>query len=248
MSNLPPPGWYPDPWSPATVRWFDGADWTGQVAPVAAGGYGERYDGLKGASTAKWGGTAFLVRGALVAIQLTLMPVFIASIWESFGDALADPANSESLDTVDAAFIGTISQITSLLLYGCLAALCVWSFRATKNARLLGLRTQFSPGWAVGGWLIPLANLVMPYLVARDLFPEGHPARRDAATWWTLEISAVVLGIVAYGVAIFASTGPGVVVGALAGVLALVAGFLGARLTRSAKQCHTERARTLGLT
>ena len=28
-----PPGWYPDPWSPATVRWWSGIDWTPYTAP-----------------------------------------------------------------------------------------------------------------------------------------------------------------------------------------------------------------------
>lgn len=248
MSNLPPPGWYPDPWSPGVVRWFDGADWTDRAAPVAmAGGYGDRYDSTKATSTTKWAGTAFLARGALLGVQLTLMPAFIADLWDSFGDALADPTTSDRIDNADLAFISLISQVTSLLLYGCIAALCVWSFRATKNARMLGLQTQFSPGWAVGGWLIPLANLVMPYLVVRDVFPEGHHARRDAATWWALEVAAIVIGTIAYVVAIAASSGPGVVIGAVAGTSALIAGFLGARLARSAKQCHIERARSMGL-
>lgn len=29
---LPAPGWYPDPWDPARVRWWDGEEWTGYAA------------------------------------------------------------------------------------------------------------------------------------------------------------------------------------------------------------------------
>jgi hypothetical protein len=44
-----------------------------------------------------------------------------------------------------------------------LAALFItWQYRHAKNARLLGQQGGLGPGWAVGGWFIPLANFVLP--------------------------------------------------------------------------------------
>jgi hypothetical protein len=33
MSGSIPAGWYPDPQDPATIRWWDGAQWTSHVQP-----------------------------------------------------------------------------------------------------------------------------------------------------------------------------------------------------------------------
>jgi hypothetical protein len=33
-TETPPPGWYPDPGQPASVRWWDGATWTAYSSPA----------------------------------------------------------------------------------------------------------------------------------------------------------------------------------------------------------------------
>jgi hypothetical protein len=66
----------------------------------------------------------------------------------------------------------------SVLLVLILAVLVIiWTFRAMKNNEALG-RTdaRFKPGWGIAGWLIPLANLVIPVLILQDLW-RGSDAR-----------------------------------------------------------------------
>jgi hypothetical protein len=71
----------------------------------------------------------------------------------------------------------------------------LWQHRAHENLRALGVGgLSYSPGWAVGWWFIPIANLVLPYLVMLELWrasePKGTPGwlrERIAALlplWW----------------------------------------------------------------
>jgi hypothetical protein len=70
------------------------------------------------------------------------------------------------------------------------------------NAMALGasyLKFDFSPGWSVGYYFVPFANLVAPYRALKEAFQASHPEFRPARqrlewvsapkflpVWWTL--------------------------------------------------------------
>ena len=46
-----------------------------------------------------------------------------------------------------------------------------WFWAARANAEAYGQsHGTLSPGWAIGGWFIPVASLVLPCIVARDIY------------------------------------------------------------------------------
>ena len=52
----------------------------------------------------------------------------------------------------------------------------IWIYRAYKNlSPLMARNLEHTPGWAVGWWFIPFANLVKPFQVVRELFNESDP-------------------------------------------------------------------------
>lgn len=52
----------------------------------------------------------------------------------------------------------------------------MWLYRSYTNLPALRSdNTEFSPGWAVGWWFIPFANLVKPFQAVRTLWSESDP-------------------------------------------------------------------------
>ena len=52
----------------------------------------------------------------------------------------------------------------------------IWLHRAHSNLGALRAENlEFTPGWAVGWWFIPFANLVKPYQAVREVWAESDP-------------------------------------------------------------------------
>lgn len=73
-----------------------------------------------------------------------------------------------------------------------------WEHRIARNAVRLDETCSYTPGWAVGWWFIPLANLVVPYRVLRELW---RASGRDRSTgpaymgaWWGCYVGQLLLG------------------------------------------------------
>ena len=68
----------------------------------------------------------------------------------------------------------------------------IWIYRANYNARQLGAEgMEFTPGWAVGWYFVPLANLWMPYMAMKEIWKaSAAPAnwqdqpRGSILPWW----------------------------------------------------------------
>lgn len=99
--------------------------------------------------------------------------------------------------------IGLVAILNLLLFVGTIVFFLVWEYRAFSNLPALQSRHQeFSPGWAVGWWFVPFANLVKPYQAMSELWNESDPdfdlelgflsssssAPRIINWWWALFI------------------------------------------------------------
>ena len=97
--------------------------------------------------------------------------------------------------------IGGLFYLLSILV--CIVLFCVFSYRATKNVHLFGEDIDMKPGWAVGWYFIPFANLFKPYQAMTEMwtgsfasgtfstntsdFSDGNPKWAPPKTlpiWW----------------------------------------------------------------
>jgi len=70
---------------------------------------------------------------------------------------------------------------------------CIWLNRANKNARALGAQDmQFTPGWSVGYFFIPIVNVYRPYQAVTEVLRASDPdARPFSEKPWQRSAAAI---------------------------------------------------------
>jgi uncharacterized protein DUF4328 len=141
---------------------------------------------------AQWTIVLLAIVAVLAAVDLGFWAAHIGNL-HRLDQGLASVAQARDSEDGAAAVFGFFV----LAIVPTAIAWLLWQYRAHANLRALGAANlAYSPGWAVGWWLIPFANIVLPYLTVRELWKASHPdagaidwkARGGAAivgVWWT---------------------------------------------------------------
>jgi len=103
---------------------------------------------------------------------------------------------------------------------------CIWIYRANYNARQLGAADmQFTPGWAVGWYFIPIANLWKPYQAMREIWQasaspahwQQQPRGSVLPLWWTFFLLSNFLGNASFRLSLRARTVPDLILAGTVG-------------------------------
>ena len=79
-----------------------------------------------------------------------------------------------------------------------------WIYRASVNAHATGAEMTITPGWAVGWYFVPIANLFKPFQAMKEIWLASHyqPLYETAppllSAWWALWIVSNVLGNISF--------------------------------------------------
>jgi hypothetical protein len=100
---------------------------------------------------------------------------------------VTDPAPGgnpeEALESMRLVELGLLG-VENLLTFVAMITFLVWIHRVFVAIRQSGGTTSWSPGWAVGGWFVPLANAVIPWLTVRDALESLGKPTVLAGAWW----------------------------------------------------------------
>ncbi|MEU5719185.1 DUF4328 domain-containing protein [Streptomyces sp. NPDC020403] len=152
---------------------------------------------------------------------------------------------------------GRAGSLQAVALLGTAVVFIVWFHRVRRNAEVFdaGLQ-QMKPGWAIGGWFVPIGNFWLPRRVAGDVWsasttPNPDGSWRPVSTaplnlWWAAWVLSLLFGRFASG-RYAAADGPqevkdaaGLVVAA--DVLDILAAVLAIVFVRTLTRMQGERA------
>jgi hypothetical protein len=189
-----PPGWHPDPWAAAALRYWDGQQWTGHVSgmpgasapaalPVAVPQIAEERTASRWAKVGlAWAGPAVAVGSIGVAFWVH----WVADHWDELtreGSSTNQSGNSGAAIVIQLALVVMVVGAVLFLL---------WFYRSATLASRTGLSARRRPGLATASFFIPVLNLWWPYQSTLDLLPEHHPARHLVRRWWLLWIGCMI--------------------------------------------------------
>ena len=174
----PPPGYYAEGTAPQPPG-----------GPPAAHGPPAQWRSLRGITTAlTWLFVAHIVFTALLIIGV-FNHLRVLNDNES-GGLVFDTKSVNDANAFPASMI-ILSGFVGLAIF---VLLVIWLYRAAKNNEALGRQNpRLGPGWAIGGWFIPLANLVIPFIIMDDVWRGADPsiARGDPGWRRTSTLGAI---------------------------------------------------------
>ena len=167
--------------------------WSPQAVPRPEGSW--RSPGYRQAGTRAQFAIFFLALSAVAAaLTAVLGGILVVQLSDFRSGSVSGTDIAQTLDLLDAAY-----GLGALLVLATAFAFLAWLSRAIDNAPPLGAGTpETSPAASIGWWFVPIANLVMPYRIVRDLLdrlavPWLQPGRVAVLSWWLLFIVGYLL-------------------------------------------------------
>ncbi|MEQ1604014.1 MAG: DUF4328 domain-containing protein [Pyrinomonadaceae bacterium] len=123
--------------------------------------------------------------GVVTCINLGLIAALgvlavIGSSWRLISPDSSIELGDSAMHPADV-IIGLAALFQFGLRFTCAVVFFFWLHRVYNNLPVIGSRNlEFSPGWAVGWWFIPFANLIQPFKIVKELYIESRNRANEA--------------------------------------------------------------------
>lgn len=140
----------------------------------------------------------WLARLTIIALILGIV-LSLAAILASFlqtssvTEAMTGAEITEDELTGGDLFRGTVAILHFLVFIATAVLFSMWIYRASRNLRALGIPKQtleYSPGWAVGSFFVPILNLFVPFRAVKEIWVKSDP-NLDSAINFSPQGSAI---------------------------------------------------------
>jgi len=192
---------------------------------------------------------ARIVKNLLIVGFAVTVALLAGEIGEINGDivlANPDPSPMESL-YLAVLLANTLVSLTTVVIFA------MWIYRAAANIIAAGIAGfDFTPGWAVGWYFIPFANLVQPFRAMRQIWNASDAGGSDLdrgdpflTLWWTVWLASNIAANISIQMSFRATSAEMVnaslYLGALSSVLSLVLFVVGMRLVERITEAQRDR-------
>lgn len=172
---------------------------------------------------------AKIVKMLLVAGFLAIAAVFVGQIAELLGYVSLD----ESVELTGASTLyATVGLLDAVLTLITIVFFSMWIYRAAANVVEAGVPGfDYTPGWAVGWFFIPIANLFKPFAAMRQIWNASHGEQGDRldhahgplALWWGCWLLSNIASNISFRMTINPSSAETLLMGQQIGLAASVA-------------------------
>ena len=170
-------------------------------------------------------------------------------------------ANQEVADNLGGFIALMLTAVLALATVGVYIATVIsflmWLHRASSNLRAFGEPQDTSPGWAVGSFFVPFANLFVPYRGVREVWKKSDPAAANSMfypvsppaffpAWWGFWIASNIANNIYFRMSTFdAGRDATALVGIFSEILSIAAAGFAIMVIREIDRRQEERSRSL---
>lgn len=189
-------------------------------------------------------------RVVVIALAIYVVATILTSI-AAAGEALG-LVSLEAVDGDTSSMFALVAYVVYLIAFlGTAIIVGMWIYRAHANLHDAGIPAlEFTPGWAVGWYFVPLANLFKPLQAMRELWSNSLDSARavnggvqgHVGQWWAAWLLGSTLSNIASRIGISQNSGllqGGFLIDSSANVALIAAAVLLAQIVRQVTEAQT---------